>query len=597
MKDLVLSKSILIKAVMLITAFILISCESETTDDFKDLIAISITNNGNLKVIKENEKIRFFAEGTFKDGSTKVLDVTKLKWNTSDSSIAYISDDGLFTAIRQGVTAITATYKEITSNDMSIRVVSSDGLQSLKVSVSGGSSKFFVGETYQFKAIGTYGTGDEQDMTEAVIWHSSNENIATISNSFGSHGRLLVKSIGSVEIYCETIGINSNHIPILTEDVSVVSVKLTLDKLDVYLDERVKVSAIAKLSNGEEKNVIDELEWHYETVLVPNKTDDNYLYADQAGIYRFHVSYKGFNSDTVELSVNERVGEIESLELILTPTDNIYQNETFIIPEVVAHYSDHNEDITSLIEDWYLSPQTEAYIFNSNGLMFTEAGDFQLYVEYTPNNMDLLQSNTVNIHVNQLENGVKPQLNDLVINELLIAPPTDDILGDANNDGIRSGTDDEFIEIVNVTDKVLNLTNVYLSDLADNVIASFPDNTLIRPHQVIVIFGGGNPVGDFGGATVFTLNEGSLSLNNNGDVIFININEDNDNVIGNDTTIFVSLYDEWDWHYGSAVLSPELEQTELDWDYKKHCDPTNSGTTTCENYYSPGTRIDGSSFY
>jgi len=137
-----------------------------------------------------------------------------------------------------------------------------------------------------------------------------------------------------------------------------------------------------------------------------------------------------------------------------------------------------------------------------------------------------------------------------------------------NND-IDDTMVDEFIEIVNVSDKILDLTDVYLSDLADNIIATFPDGTLVRPHQVIVIFGGGNPSGDFGGATVFTLAEGnSLSLNNGGDVIFINIDEDHDGNISNDTTIFEALYDEWRWEYGSAVLYPELEQNNGDWEYK-----------------------------
>jgi len=580
--------------------FVLISCgKEETTDELRDLIAIEITNNGNMSVIKESEKIRFFAQGTFKDGSTKVLDVTKLKWTTLDSSVAYISDDGLFTAIRQGVTIISASYKEIESNEVNMRIVSEDGLQSIETKVSSSSSKFFVGETYQFRAIGEYGTGDKQDITESVLWKTSDENIATISNSFGSFGRLTVKSAGTVEVYCILNGIHGNHIPIKTEEININEIVLSVDKTELYVDERVKVSVVAKLSNDNDENITNDVEWHYETTLVPDRTDDNLLSGSQAGVYKFHVSYKGKNSNTISLNIEERVGVLNNIELIVSPNQNVYQNETVITIKVLAHYSDHDEEITGLEDTTiYLSalPPNEdydiddCYTTDSSGLIFIKSGNFRFEAEYKSEDDALFTSEKIDIHVNELENGVKPELNELVINEILIAP-ADGINGDANNDGITNNADDGFIEIVNVTDKVLDLTDVYLSNLNDEVIAAFPDNTLIRPHQVIVIFGGGNPTGDFGGATVFTLGS-NLSLDINGDILFININEDHDEEVTNDTTIFEALYDEWNADYGSAVLSPELEKTGNDWEYKHHYEVSNNNS-----YFSPGTKMDGSPFF
>ena len=586
-----------------ILTLLFISCgeKEKEIDEYQNLIAIDITNNGSVSVVKEKEKIRFFAEGTFKDGSTKVLDVSKLKWHTSDSSVAYIGEDGLFTAIRQGVTIITASYKDIESNEVNMRVVSKAGLQSIETKIASNSTKFFVKEVYQFKAIGKYGTGDTQDMTESVTWKSSDENIATVSNSFGSHGRVTIKSAGTVEIYSVLNGLESNHIPIVTEEVQIDDIILTIDKNDVYIDERVKASVVAKLSNGDEKNIINDVEWHYETTLVPTKSNDNFLSGTEVGLYKFHVSYQGKNSNTVELNVKKRVGVLQSLELKLSPTNDIYQNETLVNINIIAHYSDHDEDVTF---DSYLVIEPNKvpapYVIENSSIKFLKSGDFTLHAEYkTEDATEWTISDNVNIHVNELEQGVTPEVGDLVINEMLVAPPTDATLGDANNDGVRSGTDDEFIEIVNVSDKTLDLSKVYLSDVADNIVASFPDGTLVRSHQVIVIFGGGNPTGNFGGATVFTLAEGnSLSLNNGGDIIFINLNEDNDGNINNDTTIFSVIYDEWNWQYGSAVLYPELGTTNAEGSYKHHCNPENlEPAPTCDKYYSPGTKIDGSPFF
>src|SRR5207253_1178221 len=49
---------------------------------------------------------------------------------------------------------------------------------------------------------------------------------------------------------------------------------------------------------------------------------------------------------------------------------------------------------------------------------------------------------------------------DLVINEVLADPPgaaATDLIGDANHDGVRSSSDDEFVELVNATSHDLNL--------------------------------------------------------------------------------------------------------------------------------------------
>jgi hypothetical protein len=47
----------------------------------------------------------------------------------------------------------------------------------------------------------------------------------------------------------------------------------------------------------------------------------------------------------------------------------------------------------------------------------------------------------------------------------------------------------------------------------------FPLGTIIPQNGVIVVFGGGNPTGNFGGSIVQTASNGQLNLNNAGDVL------------------------------------------------------------------------------
>jgi hypothetical protein len=105
------------------------------------------------------------------------------------------------------------------------------------------------------------------------------------------------------------------------------------------------------------------------------------------------------------------------------------------------------------------------------------------------------------------------------INEYLADPP-DGAAGDANGDGVRDSADDEFVEIMNRTDAPVDIGNFAISD-ADAQRFVFPAGTLVPAGEVAVVFGGGNPQGDFGnaGANGLVFASHGLSLNNTGDTI------------------------------------------------------------------------------
>jgi len=111
----------------------------------------------------------------------------------------------------------------------------------------------------------------------------------------------------------------------------------------------------------------------------------------------------------------------------------------------------------------------------------------------------------------------------LVINEILADPP-DNAAGDANRDGQRSGSDDEFVEIVNGSDATVDISGWSLrtrplSGSTETTRHIFAANTVLPVDDGIVIFGGGafdpnNFI--FGGAAVTEASSGTLSLSNAG---------------------------------------------------------------------------------
>jgi hypothetical protein len=99
----------------------------------------------------------------------------------------------------------------------------------------------------------------------------------------------------------------------------------------------------------------------------------------------------------------------------------------------------------------------------------------------------------------------------LVINEILADPDT--YTGDANGDLVVHVQQDEFIEIVNATGATVDLSGWRLEDRF-YLRHIFPAGTVLADGCAVVVFGGGNPTGTFGGSVVQTASTGGLWLNN-----------------------------------------------------------------------------------
>jgi hypothetical protein len=176
-----------------------------------------------------------------------------------------------------------------------------------------------------------------------------------------------------------------------------------------------------------------------------------------------------------------------------------------------------------------------------------------------------------------------PEPGELVINEFLADPPND-AAGDANCDGIRDGTDDEFVEIVSVSSMALDLGGVTVNDSTPTINFTFPSGTTLDPGGAVVVFGGGTPMCAFG-ADVLVFDSGGLGLNNEGDTIIV--------ADRGGTVISTATYTGTSSDDASQTLSPDLDDT----------DASTAGVagfvlhdSVGARLFFSGTRIDGTSF-
>jgi hypothetical protein len=180
-----------------------------------------------------------------------------------------------------------------------------------------------------------------------------------------------------------------------------------------------------------------------------------------------------------------------------------------------------------------------------------------------------------------IEDDDSPASDNLILNEILYDPSNAGLDGDANGDGVYAQNQDEFIELVNNSTKSIDLSGYKVFDaggLASGVPNHLvPNGTILPAGKALVIFGGGTPTGTFGGALVQTSTSGDLNLNNAGDVLTIK-DSSNNVIISFDITPLSDNPNE------SYTRSPDIIG-----DFVQH-----SKVTLLK--FSPGTKIDGSSF-
>ena len=160
----------------------------------------------------------------------------------------------------------------------------------------------------------------------------------------------------------------------------------------------------------------------------------------------------------------------------------------------------------------------------------------------------------------------------VVVTEILADPDMDH--GDANGDGVVNISEDEFVELVNTGTEDLDISGWIIEDRT-NRRHIFMNPTILKPDQPAVVFGGGYPLGDFGGAYVATASSGRLGLNNSGDEVRIKTPEGTlSQAYGSEGGDNQSLTRPVD----AGLLAPLIKHSELE------------GTTAL---FSPGTRADG----
>ena len=172
-------------------------------------------------------------------------------------------------------------------------------------------------------------------------------------------------------------------------------------------------------------------------------------------------------------------------------------------------------------KDFFLLPPAP---FSGVTATIPAGGSSDLSISFTPDHLGtveeelILETSAGNLRWILLGNGVEEVI---VINEILADPPSGSA-GDANRDGVRSSSADEFVELLNTGLRPIEIGGWQLSDrgTSGNKRFTFPTHTWLGAGERAVLFGGGMPVGFNQNVYV---DDGKIGggLSNSGDAVFL----------------------------------------------------------------------------
>lgn len=162
-----------------------------------------------------------------------------------------------------------------------------------------------------------------------------------------------------------------------------------------------------------------------------------------------------------------------------------------------------------------------------------------------------------------------------IINEVLSDPPPG---ADPNRDGTADTSQDEFVELINVSGDAFDLSGFEIHD-GFGLRHVFPAGSIVGDGQPIIVFGGGTPLGTFNGSVVQVASTGALGFNNGGDSVTLYPG-------GGGIELVRFEYD------GSASDQSMTRDPDIIGGFVVH------GSATGANgaLFSPGTKVDGSIF-
>jgi hypothetical protein len=194
------------------------------------------------------------AVGNFSDGSTQHIE-TVATWSSSASSVATVSSIGIVTAgLSTGSVTITCQLNGVSATaSLTVEAFTA-------ITIKSASGTVAAGTAIALTATGTLTDGTTQNLTNSVLWTSSNASLATMSNVLGSFGQAEGIAPGAVTITATFSGM-VGVVSLTVSDATLSLITIKPPNPSIALGAHQAFSATGTFSDGSTEPLTGQVSW------------------------------------------------------------------------------------------------------------------------------------------------------------------------------------------------------------------------------------------------------------------------------------------------------------------------------------------------
>ncbi len=298
---------------------------------------------------------QFLATGHFSDGSSRNLS-DEVLWFSSDNALASVNATGLVTALKPGTVDIQAALQSLQSS--APLTISPALLESIDIEPD--NAELPKGLELRYMATGHYSDLSSRDISEEVIWRSSNTAVSSISNAPGSQGLARALSLGSTRISAELDGQQSETgLDITPAVLQKLLITPSAQALPVGFDGQLR--AVGVFSDGLQREVTSQATWSSQapdTVAVDSTGKVSALQLGNAELRAEFQQQTGIATVSVDSSITA-IEVVSNNQVLVSRRKGRY----FALATLS---NGKRRDATHLV-DWSVAPSTVAVIQQGTG--------------------------------------------------------------------------------------------------------------------------------------------------------------------------------------------------------------------------------------
>ncbi|MCG3886161.1 Ig-like domain-containing protein [Photobacterium leiognathi] len=364
------------------------------TDAILTSMNISVKSLSPEASIYSGGQLSFAAEGTYSDGATSPL-TNKVTWHSSAVDIAQIDDKGVLAGLNTGTVEVKASYEDIESNIINVRVTDAI-LSSITISVKSSSpdASIYSGGQLSFAAEGTYSDGSTSPLTNKVTWYSSAVDIAQIDDK----GILTGINTGTVEVKASYEGIESNIINARITDAILTSMNISVKSLSpeasIYSGGQLSFAAEGIYSDGSTSPLTNKVTWYSSAVDIAQIDDKGILTGINTGTVEVKASYEGIESNIINARITDAILTSMNISVkSLSPEASIYSGGQLSFAAEGIYSDGSTSPLTNEVK-WYSSAIDIAQIDDKGILTGVSIGTVEVKASY-----EGIESNIINVRI------------------------------------------------------------------------------------------------------------------------------------------------------------------------------------------------------